>query len=536
MKQLLAGATVYDGSGALPRQADVLMQDDRILAVEPGLRAREMDAETLDVTGLTIAPGFIDMHRHADIAALRDADFGLLELAQGITTTAVGNCGIAPVPISAAYRKEYCDFMEPVVGEVAARHAFADYAAYFSALEAASPALNMGVMAGTGAIKVAVKGFGSAPYTSVEMAQAQDFVAQAINQGALGVSLGFMYQPECYTTPAEQAQVIAPAAKAGRLLTTHIRGEGDSLVSSVREVIGIARETGIRLHISHFKATGIRNWGRLIYEAVAEIETARADGLAVTADFYPYAGGSTTLFSLIPPSLLQNGNDATLRFLATQEGKRKLREEVGKAHADWDNMALSIGWDRILIASTRVPAHAAYGGRDIAALATQTGYAHPSDFVCDLMVEEAGQVGIVVLSMDEKDVDAVARLPFTAVVSDALYGGGKSPHPRLYGSFPRVIRDFVLDRKVLPLETAIYKMTGMPAKILGLSDRGLVKAGCVADLTVFDPIQLQDHARYGDSRRLSTGMDRVILSGRTVFARETMLDNHAGGLLRAMEK
>ena len=238
------------------------------------------------------------------------------------------------------------------------------------------------------------------------------------------------------------------------------------------------------------------------------------------------------MFSLIPPSVTQQSNEATLRYLATPAGKRALREQIAREHAGWDNMALSIGWERILIAGTRQPEHAAYGGRNVRALADAAGYAEPSDFICDLVVAEGGQVGIIVLSMDERDVDTVARLPYTAVISDALYGGGGNPHPRLYGAFPHLIRDFVLERGVLPLETAIYKMSGLPADILGLEGRGRIRPGNEADFAVFDPHTLRDHAVYGDSRLLSTGMERVLIGGQTVFADGKMPDNHAGKVLR----
>ncbi|NLI21531.1 MAG: amidohydrolase family protein [Clostridiales bacterium] len=532
MKTLIHGALVYDGTGEAPRAADVLIDGERIAAVEAGLAGRDIDAERVDARGRMVTPGFLDMHRHCDVAPLRDADFGTLELAQGITATTVGNCGIACVPVPPDRYADYRAFAVPVVGDMPPEFAFFDYRAYFAALEAAKPALHMGVMAATGAVRVAVKGFADTPYTQAEMARAQAHVAEAMACGALGVSLGFMYLPEFYTTPEEEVRVIAPAARAGGVLTTHVRGEGDSLAASIREVLDIARRAGIRLHISHLKATGIRNWNRGIHEAIALLEDARAHGEPVTADFYPYAGGSTTVFSLIPPTVTRQSNEGTLRYLATAAGRRALREGIAREHAGWDNMALSIGWDRILVAGTRLPEHAGYAGRSVLALAQAAGYGEPSDFICDLVVAEGGQVTVIVLSMDERDVDTVARLPYAALISDALYGGGGNPHPRLYGAFPRLIRDFVLARSILPMETAVRKMTGLPASILGLTERGLIRPGYRADVAVFDPAALLDHATYEDSRRLSTGMERLLMDGRTVWTNSHATDRHAGQVLR----
>ncbi|HML46581.1 MAG TPA: amidohydrolase family protein [Clostridia bacterium] len=532
MKKLICGGMVYDGSGCEPARADVLVSGGVIKAVGPGLDSQDVEAQRIDAAGMAVTPAFIDMHRHCDAAPFRDAQFGHLELAQGIATTVVGNCGLAPVPLRSMDEKTSRAFLAPVTGEIPHMDAFLSYAAYFSALHARALPINMGVLAGTGAIKVAVKGFSNTPYTPEEIRAAQGLLGEAMQEGAFGASLGLMYQPECYTTPDEQAQVILPAAKAGGVLTAHIRGEGDSLVSSVKEVIGIARKAGIRLNISHFKSTGIRNWNDKIYAAMEQIENARAEGMDVTADFYPYAGGSTTLVSLVPPHIWGEGDAQTLRYLGSDAGKRKMRAEIESTHAGWDNMALSIGWDRILIASVQDAAHADYSGKDMASLATQLGYAHPSDLMCDLLASEGGQVGIIVLCMDPSDVDAVAKLPYTALISDALYSGGLNPHPRLYGAFPRLIQDLVVTRKVLAMREAVHKMTGMPARIMGMKGRGFIRPGYAADINLFVPENLAAPATYTASRTLSTGMARVMIGGETVFENETVRSGQAGRLLR----
>ena len=533
MKTLIRGGTVIDGTGGAARTCDVLLSGGRIEAVSPRLPAQA--DEIIDASGLLVCPGFIDMHRHCDAAALRDADFGLIELSQGITTTVAGNCGIACVPIPEKEWPSYSAFCEPVLGDTRG-FLFPDYGTYFSALGKTPLPLNLGVMAATGAVKVAAKGFSDTPYSPDELAAAQSHVQDAMDRGALGVTLGFMYQPECYTTPAEQAAVIAPAARAGRLLTTHIRGEGDSLTQSVEEVISIAREAGIRLQVSHFKATGIRNWGKKIGEAMERIEKARAQGQPVAADFYPYAGGSTTIFSLIPPDVARQTNGETLAYLSTAEGREAFRASVSRAHEGWDNMALSIGWDRIHIASVHRPENAWMSGKSAFEISEKLGYCDPALFAADLAVAEDGLVGIIVMSMDPADVDAVARLPYTILISDALYGGGANPHPRLYGAFPRFLRDFVFERRVLPLEAAVRKMTSMPAEALGLSAKGRIAPGMDADLCLIDPDRLRDRATYEDSRRLCEGVARVIVGGKTAWKDENITAERAGRLCLAERK
>lgn len=520
---------VYDGLGNKPLQADVLLENGRIAGI--GILPELADACIIDSCGMAVTPGFVDMHRHCDIAPMRDSGFGTLELAQGITTAIAGNCGLAPVPISqnARTQRETLDFLEPVTGKADA--GFSTYASYFAALEAVNLPLNIGILAGAGAIKTAIKGFTDTPYTESELALAAQFVREAMDTGAFGVSLGIMYQPEYYSTEAELAKVVAPAAKAGGVLTAHIRGEGDSLVESVGEVLEVARRAGMRAHISHFKSTGIANWNNKIYKAIECIEAARAAGMDVTADFYPYDGGATTLLSLIPPSVPATGQ-TLLQRLSTAQGKEMLRRDITKTHTGWDNMALSIGWDRIVISGTSLPEHERYNGRSVAALADENSYEYPSDFVCDLLVSEQGRVGIIVLSMHQQDIDAVARLPYTAVISDALYGGGANPHPRVYGSFPKVLREYVIQRGILTFEEAIRKMTSLPAKILGLKDRGVLRIGAVADINVFNPQALRDHADYTAPKQYATGMEWVFVAGQPAWYAQSVQSSRNASVLR----
>ncbi len=530
MRTLLQGGQVLDGTGSQAFEANVLVEDGRIVDIAPGLAAE--GALMLDATGKTVTPGFVDFHRHCDIAPLTRPDFGEIELAQGITTTAACNCGLAPVPCSDECRGEMYDFLEPIIGDIPTDMIFREYADYVAALKQAPLRLNMAFLAGAGAIKTTVKGFANTPYTPGETARAQAYVRQAMEQGALGVSLGIMYQPELYSTPEEISQVIKPAAQYDGVLTTHIRGEGDSLVESVEEVIHIAQAAGLRLNISHFKATGIHNWRDKILKAMDRIEAARAKGQPVSADFYPYDGGSSMMQSLLPPSVLGGSNNEMLRRLATAQGKAFLRQEIYKQHPGWDNMATSIGWERILVSSVTKPQHQAYGGKSISQVAQELGYADPADFVADLLVAEDGKVGVIVRSMSQEDVDHIARLPWTSLISDALYGGGGNPHPRLYGAFPKLIREYVLQRRVLTLPAAIHKMTGMPASRMGLADRGLLKPGYRADIAVFAPENLLDRATYTDPRQLSQGMDYVLVNGQVAWQGDKMARQPQGGLVQ----
>lgn len=529
MKTLLQGGSVIDGTGAAPFPADVLMEGGAIVRVEKDLSARA--DRILSCAGRVVAPGFIDIHRHCDLAALRDADFGLLELAQGITGVVGGNCGLSPVPMGEARAAQAEAFLAPCLGPAKGLR-FPSLEAYLAALEKAGLPLHMGMLAAIGAIRIRVKGFAKAPFTVGEMDRARALLRESLEAGALGLSVGIMYPPECYTSREEYVRLLSAAAPFGRPLCCHIRGEGDSLVASVAEVIEIGERAGVPVHISHFKSTGRKNWNREIYRAIEVIEDARARGQDVTVDFYPYTAGATTLVSLLPPGVLEDDNERLWDKLGTAVGVEEVRAALASPPAGWDDMVGSIGWENIQISAARMPGGAGIAGKRMPEAARLLGLAGPLEALCHILSQTRGQAGIVVHSMTAEDVAVVARLPYAMIISDALYGEGGT-HPRLYGAFPRALRHLVREEGLLTWQEAIHKMTGLPARRLGLSDRGRVAPGYVADVCVFSPQDVTDVADYLEPRRLSRGMDAVFIRGREAFVAggEAVLVR-AGGVLR----
>lgn len=533
MRTLIRNGTLYDGTGSPPQRADILIEAGKIKKIGAKLTAE--GAEVLDAKNMAVTPGFIDAHRHCDIAALTGEDFGRLELAQGITSTVVGNCGLAPVPSSAATREAMYRYIEPVTGPIPGNMAYDTYAAYAKAVSDASPRMNMGFLAGLGAVRTAVKGMDRAAFRPDELAAGRDLVEAAMDAGAFGASTGMLYQPDCYTTLNEFSTLLAPVVDRDGLLCIHMRDEGTGLVEAVDEAIGIAARTGVRLNISHFKSTGKWNWRRKIYAAIDHIERAQELDLHITVDFYPYDAGATTLLTALPLSIVEDDSAFLYKKLATKAGKEAVRKALAEEYKDAGGMALGIGWNRIVITSTLLPEHAAWQGKDIASLAAEQGYEEPSDFVCDLLASEEGRVGIILMSMNQQDVDEIARLPYAAVISDALYGGGGNPHPRLYGAFPKIIRDYVRERGILTMEAAIHKMTGMPAERLRLKGRGILSPGNHADICVFDPKVFADTATFDDSKRLATGMHAVYVGGQLACRDGAVTPARAGGLLVPQE-
>lgn len=288
---LIQNGTIYDGLGGQPYQADLLVQDDRIVRIAPGIT--EQADQVIDATGKVVTPGFVDIHRHHDAKPLNDPHFGEVELAQGITTAVAGNCGISmtPRPEKDADAQAYYSFEEAVMGPIGLDGPHT-YPQYLEALGKTPLPMNVSAMIGTGTVKICVKGFSDTPYTQQELDAARALIEEAMAAGAPGVSLGIMYLPECYSSTDEFAYILEPVGRYHRVITTHIRGEGDSMVQSVREVIEIARRVGCALEISHFKSCGMKNWGKDIHTAIADIEAARAQGMDVTVDFTPTRGAA----------------------------------------------------------------------------------------------------------------------------------------------------------------------------------------------------------------------------------------------------
>lgn len=525
---LLKNGMVYDGLGNPAKQQDVLINGDKIEKI--GCIGETEAEQVIDVQGKIVCPGFVDIHRHCDAKPLNDPEFGKRELAQGITTTVVGNCGISltPCPSSDEGAREVYDFDEAVLGpmELTLPRTYEDY---LKALDSARLPLNFASMIGTGAVKITVKGFADTPYTQEELDKARDLIEDAMKRGAAGVSLGIMYLPECYSSTEEFAYILKPVGKYGRVITTHIRGEGDSMVESIKEVIKIAKEAGCALEISHFKSCGVQNWQKDIHTAIQLIEEARAKGQDVTCDFYPYEGGSTALTTMLPPVFVAGDMTGALEKLGTEEGVEEFRRLSRIPYEDWDNFCVTLGWERIIISGVTEERFQKMLGMTVTEAAKQFGYQDPEALAADLMHSENGKTAIINMSMCQEDIDTVAKLPYSNFISDAIYAQTDTPHPRMYGTFPKVIREYVRERKLLSMEEAIHKMTGQPAERMKLEGRGVLMEGNYADILVFDPETFQDHATFQDPARLADGLGYLFVNGALVIQDDQWLNHICNG-------
>ena len=460
-------ATLYDGSGAPPVCADVAIDGDRIAgvgAVPGGARA------TLDGRGLALAPGFIDVHTHDDFAALVYPDMAF-KLAGGVTTCVVGNCGFGAAPHGAAA------VMARTLHPKIALPEWQGYAGYLRRLEAQPPGVNIGLLIGHGTARLAAMGVERRAPTGGEMAAMKDIVAEGLAAGALGLSSGLVYDPGRFAATEELAELCALMRGSGALYATHMRDEGAGLLESVREAIDIGRRAGVPVQISHHKASGRTAWGR-VKESLKLIEAAQAEGLSVHADQYPYTAGSTILSAVF--------RDGRLRGV--------LGDLTG---AD------------VVIASTE--SHPEWEGRSLAQLGESMGCS--AEQAAERVLAADKGVTAVLHAMSEEDVRTVMRHPSTMIGSDGIPTLEGKPHPRLYGTFARVLGRYARDEKLFAMEEAVYRMTGFAAAKFGLLGRGLVRAGAFADLVLFDPARIIDRGTFENSKRLPEGIRAVFVNG-----------------------
>ncbi len=523
---LLRGGTLIDGSGAGAVAADVLIKNGRIDAIGQNLGTDA--ARALDCTGLIVAPGFIDSHRHIDAAALRTPGYGEVELRQGITTAIGGHCGFGLFPWHGENEAALRGFLRPVLGPLDRVPLFPCFDDYAKAVRAARPAIHLGCMMGNGALRIALNGMGQTPLSEENLRRAEALIGRSLFEGALGLTFGLMYAPECDYDQRTLTR-LARAMGGRGVLSIHVRGEGRTLAVSVREAISIARSAGVSLQISHFKACGKAAWGAVWTEAKALVESAIAEGLDVQIDAYPYEAGSTSLMSLLPPSWQAGGIDALCERLNDPREIEMLQSILQNEQPDFDNLIADIGFESIVIASVANPADARYVGRDLktAALEDRTTEAA---LMARLLRNSRGDVAMIDYIVSDENLRDALTLPYGFFVSDAILSGGK-PHPRCCGAFPKLLR---LAREGLcPMEEAVRRMTSAPAQRYGIWDRGLIKRGNTADIAVFDPETVTDHATYQDSERAATGFAYVLTGGEIAIDHDHYTGAKAGQLIRS---
>ncbi|MEP6638096.1 MAG: D-aminoacylase [Chloroflexota bacterium] len=530
---LLRGGTVIDGTGGPARTADVGVLGDRILAVGDLSTVDASEVETvLEVAGRVVAPGFIDSHGHSDASLFLDGALAS-HLHQGYTTQLSGNCGETLAPITDPGREIVELSLRPF--DLVAR--WRTFGEYLDRVAEQPLGPNVAFLVGHGTVRAAVLGSEARPASGEELMAMVADVEAAMDAGAIGLSTGLIYAPGMHAEPAEVEALVAATARLGGLYATHMRNESDGLFAALDESIAAIRAAGPdgRLQVSHLKCGARSVWGRA-GEAVARLEAARAEGLDVAADQYPYAAASTTLATILPPAFLGLGVDACAAALADPHIRDLVRSEIARGISGWENVAADPGWAglRIAYAASRPE----WAGRSLAELGEEL-HADPSDLAFDALVDDRLDVSVVIECMDETDVETIMAVPWIAVCTDAagrrpghpILDAGV-PHPRAYGSAPRVLGTYGRERGTLELELAVAKLSGVPAGRLGFRDRGVLREGAFADLVVFDPATIADAATFEEPARYPTGIEHVVVNGRLAIQDGAETGDRPGRLLR----
>ncbi|PWR10828.1 N-acyl-D-amino-acid deacylase [Micromonospora acroterricola] len=526
---LVTGGEIIDGSGSPARSADVGVRDGRLLLLPPG--SRSAAATVVDAGGLVVTPGFIDVHTHSDLLAGDDEQREALRLAplrQGVTTEICGNCGISPFPVPTGRAEAVRDLVAATFGPPAATYAsFAE----FATAQGAARRNHLAALVGHGTLRAAVLGFAQRRATADELRRMCRLLDDSLTAGAAGLSTGLIYSPGVNAGTDEVIALARVAAAHGKPYVTHLRDEMSQVESALEEAIEIATAAGAALQVSHHKTAGRRSWGATV-RTLARLERARAEGLDVLCDVYPYTAGSTALHALLPPWVIADGVPAMLTAVREAAVRDRIRADLASGLPGWENTVGNGGWDLIRVASA--PTSPDVEGRTIADLAAARGV-DPVDRVSDLLAAEAGNVTILSHSMREDDVRRVLASPLAMVCSDGVPKPGR-PHPRWAGSFARVLGHYVRDVGLLSLTEAVHKMTGMPARRFGLAGRGLLADGHAADLVVLDPAQAADGATYDNPLTPPRGVHHVVVDGRVVVDGDRATDARPGRVLAVPDR
>jgi len=532
---IIRGGRVVDGSGNPWYRGDVAVVDRRIVSI--GMLAEVEADRVIDASGLIVAPGFIDAHSHSDGGVVV---YPKMEstLVQGITTVVAGQCGGSPAPIDPEMRElleeRYSKFMPP---EIEFKLTWTTFDEYLERVEEVGVAANIAHHVGHSTIRVAAMGFDARPPTMAELEEMRKLTEESMEAGAYGLSTGLIYPPGMYATTDEIVELAKVAAQYGGVYDSHIRGEGATLLKALAEAIEIGERAGLPVHISHHKATSKSAWGQSV-ETLGMMEEARSRGVDITFDQYPYRAGSTSLVTLLPPWAHDGGMEKLLERLRDPKNRNRMRKEIETGLPGWENFAGALGWENIMVSYVRSENNKPVEGKNMVEVKEMRR--DPDEFTTlyKLLLEEEGTAGMVIFGMQEEDVRRIMKHPLGMVGTDASsvastgpFAMGK-PHPRHFGTYPRILGQYVRDNGVLRIEEAVRKMSSFPAQRFGILDRGLLRTGMWADITIFDPQTVIDHATYQNPQQLPDGIPYVIVNGAVAVDKGRCTGALAGKVLR----
>ena len=528
MKILLKNGLIMDGTGGKPYQADLLIDGDRIAALEPGISTK--DCKVIEAAGLAVCPGFVDTHSHSDLIAITEPEI-TAKIRQGVTSEVVGQDGVGLAPLPQHYQKVWRENIKAFEGDSdsAPWNDFATTESYLKAVEDSVPAVNIAALLPHGNIRMEAMGLDNRPPTEKEMGAMLDICARDMQAGAVGLSTGLIYMPGLYAATEELIALSTVAAKYGGIFVTHQRSEADDILTSMEEIFRIGMESGISLHFSHFKICGRKNWDK-IDQAMEMLDRGRAQGLEITFDEYPYVAGCTMLSMILPPWVGDGGLDLALKRLADPEARQRMIKDIERGLPGWDNFIDFAGLDGIIVTGVTKKRNQDAVGKSLTELGQLRGQ-DPYNAVFDLLLDEGNNVSMVDFYGLEEHIDRFLVRPEMNVCTDGCVG--EAPHPRMFGSFPRVLGHFARQRGVLTMAEAVRKMTWQPARTFKLTGRGRLQVGNYADVVIFDPETVLDQGTFEKPDQYPSGIQHVFTNGVQTVADGVPTGCRGGRVLKA---
>jgi N-acyl-D-amino-acid deacylase len=530
MKIVIKNATIVDGTNTLPYLGDILVEDKRIAAIgEIGLfESDTLHARVIDAKGFMVSPGFIDTHSHSDLKVLTEPDV-IPKLMQGITTEVLGQDGIsmAPLPIRyiSAWRKNIAG-LDGESNEI--NWEYETTANYLNMIEEAKPSLNESYLLPHGNVRMEAMGLDDKEPNEEEIRKMCEITRREMEAGCLGLSSGLIYMPCAYSKTKEMIEMCKVVAEYDGVFVVHQRSEADTIIPSMEEIIEIGRESGVRIHFSHFKVCGKKNW-KYLDKMLELLDSAQKEGIIVSLDQYPYVAGSTMLGVILPPWVHDGGTDKLVKRLQSSELREKMKKDMKEGIPGWDNFIDFAGVEGIFVTSVASEKNKDVVGLNLLQLG-QLKNKEPLEATFDLLMEEENAVGMVDFYGLEEHVVKIMKRPEMNACTDGLLAG--KPHPRVYGSFARILGKYVREEKVLTAWEAIYKMTGKAATALGIKERGFLKAGYYADITIWNPSTIIDKGTFEDPKQFPDGIEYVIVNGEIAVDNKTYTKNRNGMVIR----
>ncbi len=514
---IIRNGKIYDGRGTEPITDDIAIQDDKIAAI--GDLGQAVGKREIDAQGLAVAPGFINMLSWA-VESLIVNGRSQSDIRQGVTLEVMGE-GFSYGPLSEAMK---ADFDHGMLGNPDLHYEieWTTLGEYLEFLVRKGVSCNVASYVGSSTLRIHAVGYDDRPPTQVELAKMQQLTREAMAEGAVGLSAALIYPPASFATTDELISLVKVMAEYDGVYVSHIRSEGEDFMGALDEFIHIVEETGVRGEVYHLKAAGFRHWDKL-ETAVAKIEAAQQRGLPITADMYTYNASGTGLDSVIPAWARDGGTQAMLTRLRDPEIRTRIKQDMNQPSSEWENMWYEArSTDDIIPSGFATEALKPLTGKTLTEISKLRGTS-PEDTVIDLLLEDGGNIFTIYKSMSEENIRHKIQLPWVSFCSDAesMAPEGKflknNPHPRAYGSFARVLGKYCRDERLITLEEAIRRLTGFPASVLKLDRRGLLEPGYFADVVIFDPDKVQDHATIAQPQQYATGMIHVFVNGRHVL-------------------